>query len=792
MKKQIFDTGWEFSELSGFAAIFNPNAWQPVTLPHDAMIALPRAANNPSHNQGGFFPGTVANYRKKFFIPEAWREQSIQLEFEGVYMNAEVSINGQLIQSQPYGYSSFIVDLSPHLNYGQENSIGVVANNTAQPNSRWYTGTGIYRHVWLRTGSHAHIQPWGVFVTTPVVDTEASVVQVSTELSGLSSLDGARLRSSVLDAQGKLVAQVETSANLSTIQQTMLVKNGQLWSPDAPYLYTLVSEVYLDGAVVDSETTTFGIRSIQVDAEQGLRINGVPLKMKGGCIHHDHGPLGAASYDRAEERKIELLKSAGYNAIRCAHNPPAPALLDACDRLGFLVIDETFDAWTSSKVPNDYHLYFNEWWQRDTQAMVKRDRNHPSVILWSIGNEIFGALGDAKTAEWAQRQADYVRSLDSTRLVTSGVMQNFLEDIANHDIEGSFTLKPAPADPEKDSWGRLTRAFVRPLDVVGYNYMAGRYKTDQTRFPGRVIAGTETWGHLMFKSWQETANLPHVIGDFVWTAFDYIGEAGFGAVRFDGQIRMGAPFPYHLYGCGDFNICGFKRPQSYYRDLLWGLRSDPFIAVLDPQHHGKPMSFTPWAWEPVLDTWTFPGQEGQLTQVDVYAIDDEVELLVNGASVGRQPAGAACQNKASFDVTYQPGVIEAVGYTGGKETGRHRLVTASTPAGLSLSADRSSLQAGGGDLAYLTVEVQDERGVLVQPGEPLITLEVSGAGEILAIGSGDPLSEEPYTGNQHKAFQGRLLVILRSTPEAGRIAVTARMEGLPAAKLELETNPMGD
>ncbi|MCU0501083.1 MAG: DUF4982 domain-containing protein, partial [Anaerolineae bacterium] len=650
----------------------------------------------------------------------------------------------------------------------------------------WYTGTGIYRHVWLRTGDARHIPPWGVFVTTPVVDSEASVIQVATELAGLTGLEGATLRSTVLDAQGVAVSQVETPAKLLALQQTLLMKGAKLWSVDEPNLYALLSEIVVDGRVVDTEQTTFGIRSISVDAEHGFRLNGVPLKLKGGCIHHDNGPLGAASYDRAEERKIELLKSAGYNAIRCAHNPPAPGLLDACDRLGLLVIDETFDAWFSGKVTNDYHLYFQEWWQRDTEALVKRDRNHPSVIMWSIGNEIFEALGDPSAAEWARRQAATVRALDNTRFVTSGVMFNFLEDIERGDQGGLFKLKPVPEDPQHDAWARQTADFIGPLDVAGYNYMVQRYAVDQTRFPGRVIAGTETWGHRMYPFWKETERLPHVIGDFVWTAVDYIGEAGGGAVSFDGKPRFGAPYPYHLSGIGDFNICGFKRVQSYYRDLLWGMRTAPFIAVLDPQHHGKPMGFTPWAWEPVLDTWTFPGQEGQTTQVDVYAIDDEVALLVNGVSMGRKPAGAEVQNKASFDVVYQPGVIEAIGYTGGVETGRARLVTASRPAALCATADRAVIQAGGADLAYVTIEVQDEHGVPVKHGEPLISVEVSGAGELVAIGSGNPLSEEPYQGSQHKAYHGRLLAIVRSGAQAGVVKLTARTEGLATATVDLK------
>jgi beta-galactosidase len=704
-------------------------------------------------------------------------------------MNAEVSVNDRPVRTQPYGYSSFVVDMTPYLQFGQENIVGVVANNTSQPNSRWYSGTGIYRHVWLRRGGAVHIQPWGVFVTTPVVGVDVSVVQVATELGGVDSLEGAVLRSTILDANGTAVAQVETPTRLNAVQQTLLVRSAMLWSVEEPNLYTLRSEVLVgsggESRVIDSEETSFGIRSIEVDAQKGFRLNGVPIKMKGGCIHHDNGPLGAASYDRAEERKVELLKSAGYNALRTAHNPPAPALLDACDRLGMLVIDETFDAWFSAKVPNDYHLYFNDWWQRDTEAMVKRDRNHPSVIMWSIGNEIFEALGNPLGTEWAQRQADCVRALDSTRPVTSGLMNNFIEDIASGNAGASFRLTPVPDDPEKDNWARRTADFIKPLDVVGYNYMAQRYAVDKIRFPDRVIAGTETWGHMMFTFWQETERNDNVIGDFVWTAFDYIGEAGGGAVSFDGNPRMHAPFPYHLSGIGDFNICGFKRPQSYYRDLLWGVRTAPFIAVHEPQHFGKPLGFTPWAWEPVLDTWTFPGEEGKPVQVDVYSGDEEVEVLVNGQSAGRKPAGAASQNKVRFDVTYQPGVIEAFGYTGGKETGRTRLATTTGPAALHLTADRPLIRAGCGDLAYVTVEVHDSNGQIVKQGEPLVSVEVSGAGALVAIGSGNPLSEEMYVGGQHKTYHGRLLAIICSAAQAGPITVTAQAEGLAQASLEL-------
>ncbi|MBE2236314.1 MAG: glycoside hydrolase family 2 protein [Caldilineaceae bacterium] len=786
MKKQNFDQGWEFSEAWGLMAMFSREPWQPVNLPHDAMIGKPRAADNTGGAHVGYFPGGVANYRKKFLAPVEWEGESVQLEFEGVYMHAEISINNQLVQRQPYGYSSFVVDLTPYLLYGQENTINVVANNTAQPNSRWYTGAGIYRHVWLRVGGAVHIQPWGVFVTTPVVGADLSVVQASTELAGLDSLEGAVVRSTLLDADGVEVARAEYATRISPVQQTLLVNAAKLWSVEEPTLYTLRSEVLVGGSVVDTESTTFGIRSLAMDAENGFRLNGAPMKLKGGCIHHDHGPLGAASFDRAEERKVELLKAAGYNAIRCAHNPPAPALLDACDRLGMLVIDETFDAWTAAKTPNDYHLHFQEWWQRDTEAMVKRDRNHPSVIIWSIGNEIIEALGSPAGATLAQQQADFVRALDNSRPVTSALIFDVFALMAADNINNAFEPTPVAADPQKDRWALATAPFCKALDVVGYNYLVQRYAVDGEKFPNRVIIGTETWGHRSYDFWTETARLPHVLGDFLWIAIDYIGEAGFGAFTLDDKVTMGAPYPYHLYGCGDFDLCGVKRPQSYYREQLWGVRTDPFIAVLPPELFGKKLAFTPWAWEPVLDAWTFPGQEGESVQVDVYAIDDEVALLINGEAVGRKPAGAAVKNKATFEVAYQPGTIEAIGYTGGQETGRFQLVTASAPARLHLAADRDVIPADTGSIAYVEIAVLDRNGTLVKHGAPEITVTVGGAGELLAIGTGNPLSEEPYVGNQRSAHHGRLLAVVRSNGEPGAITLTAHTEGLPDVQIELQ------
>jgi beta-galactosidase len=441
--------------------------------------------------------------------------------------------------------------------------------------------------------------------------------------------------------------------------------------------------------------------------------------------------------------------------------------------------------WRMAKSTNDYHLHFEEWWQRDTESMVKRDRNHPSVIMWSIGNEIVECAGSSDGDIWSRRQADLVRSLDPTRPVTQGMRILFEETFAQVAQSGGssedFFNGPDP-DPATEAWGDRTEAFVAPLDVVGYNYLPHRYEYDQERFPGRVICGTETFPHRAFAYWEATMRNPNVIGDFVWTALDYLGESGIGQVAIDQPLTsFAAPYPYHLANCGDFDICGFKRPQSVFRDILWGVRAAPAIAVLDPQHFGKTVRFSPWGWEPVIESWTFPGQEGKTTRVEVYSADDEVELLLNSESLGRKPAGAAQQNKVTFEVVYAPGTLEAVAYRGGRETSRAALVTSGEPAALRLTSDRATIGAAAGDLSYVTVEVVDAQGALVRHATHQVTLEVSGAGELIAIGSANPVSEELYVGTQRAAFEGHLMAVVRSTGEAGEIRVRATAEGLAPA-----------
>jgi len=805
MEKQSFDAGWEYTDIA--RTFLNPFIqWQPVHLPHDHSISRPRRQDNPTGASGGYAWSGVVTYRKKFQAPRAWETKSVRVEFEGVYMNADVSINGNVVLLHPYGYTSFVVDIQPYLKYGEENELIVVANNSPQPNSRWYSGTGIYRHVWLRVGDRVHIQPWGVFVTTPIVDESSSMVSVVTEVANEQSLPaGVVVRTTILDSAGEVVASQETPLDIgpnSVVEasQTLTVQNARLWSVDDPNLYTVKSELLDAGSEIDGEETTFGFRTIAVDAQNGFRLNDLPLKLKGGCVHHDNGLLGAASYDRAEERKIELMKAAGYNAIRCAHNPPAPAMLDACDRLGMLVMDETFDCWRMGKNPNDYHLVFEDWWQRDTESMVKRDRNHPSIIMWSIGNEVGERTGASDGYELCRKQAEFIRKLDDTRLISSAVpflfdeFENPSENDAEQPAVESMDLNVVfdkllvpDEDPQKDRWGLVTREFFDPLDVAGYNYLYKRYDVDGTRFPGRVMCGTETWPHQAYEFWNATLRLPYVIGDFVWTSLDYLGESGIGKVSVDEASPFFAsdPWPFHLANCGDIDICGFKRPQSYYRDILWDERTEPFIAVLPPQYFGKKLTFNQWGWEPVIDSWNFPGWEGKPVQIDVYSADEEVELFVNGVSVGRKPAGATSQNKAVFEVTYQPGELEAVGYTDGAETERTSLVTTSAPVALRLTPDRQSLTAVYGDLAYVTVEIVDENGAIVKNADHDVSFEVSGAGDLLAVGTANPLTEELYVGAHRSAYEGRLMAVVRTSGEAGDIQLTASAKDLGSVAVTL-------
>lgn len=747
MQKLDFDLGWSFS-LDGAPATT-------VNLPHDFSIALPKVAGSRMLDKGGFYQGGNGAYKKA--LPDGLNGRTV-LEVEGAYLNAEVYVNGNRAAFHPYGYTSFHVDLTPWLR-PSGNELEIRVSNDGLPNSRWYSGSGLYRHVWLLTASGAHIAPWGVFATTPEASAARSVIQVETDVAGAGLL-----RHTLLDADGRAVASSESEADGKNTQE-LTVSPARLWDVDDPYLYTLRSELLVGGKPVDAVETAIGIRSIALDRDRGFLLNGKALKLKGGCVHHDCGILGSAAWDAAEFRKVAAHKATGYNAIRCAHNPPSPAFLDACDRLGIIVMDEAFDCWRMGKTPYDYHLYFEDWWKRDIQSMVLRDRNHPSIAFWSTGNEITERFGKSGGYELARLLAEAVRELDSTRFVSNALC--------------------LPWDQEVKDWAKESEAFIAPLDLAGYNYLWQRYDEDLAKYPGRFIYSTETIAGEAYENWQQVMKHPRVIGDCVWTSMDYIGEAGIGHAYLpdeDGRTH-GLGFPWTLANCGDLDILGRPRPQSYYRQILWGHRKAPWIAVHRPNAKGLKPLYNYWGWSDVQHSWSWPGAEGWKAFVDVYTDAEEVELFLSGVSLGRQPVA---RNIASFETAYTPGCLRAVAYVAGKAVAEDAVCTCGEPAAIVLSADTTEIAASWGGLAYVTAAIVDGKGNPVPYARNELMFSASGAGAVQAVGTNDPTTTECYAGNRFTAFEGTAVCAIRSSGQAGEIELTVCAEGLRAARLVLQ------
>jgi beta-galactosidase len=536
-----------------------------------------------------------------------------------------------------------------------------------------------------------------------------------------------------------------------------------LWALDTPELYTCVAEVYRGKEVADRLENHFGIRSIAFDAEHGFRLNGEVVKLKGGCVHHDNGPLGAKAYDRAEERKVELLKAAGFNAIRCSHNPPSQAFLDACDRLGMLVIDEAFDMWDAAKNPFDYHLYFKDEWRKDVESMVLRDRNHPSIILWSIGNEIPNRDKPPAVAV-AQMLGDFIRKLEPTHPITSAV--NHLRD--NND------------------------EYFQTLDVAGYNYAFGGdekkksfYELDHARVPGRIMCGTESYPLEAFGSWMAVLDHPYVIGDFVWTAWDYIGEASIG---WRGYFQFHDFYPWTLAYCGDMDICGWKRSQSYYRDALW--KAGQVSLFVEPPHpsfdlNPKRKSWSKWHFQDLVEDWNWPGQEGRPLEVTVFSSCDEVELTLNGKSLGKKPTNRSTEFTAAWQSLYQPGVVAAISYVGGKQAGVAELRTAAAASQFRLQADRTTLRADGQDLSYVTVETIDAKGIRNPKAEDLVQFEIEGPATIAGVANANPISTESYQQPRRRAWRGRCLAIVKAGRESGEVVLRTKARGLIPGEVRL-------
>lgn len=774
-RNKLFDADWRFikdSAIDASVATFDDSKWRTVDLPHDWSIEdLPNQSDSvvgPFTTQSigttatGYTVGGIGWYRKHFALSNV-ANKKVTIYFDGVYMNSDVWINGHHLGNHPYGYTPFYYDLTPYLKQSGENILAVRVRNEGR-NSRWYSGSGIYRHVWLTTTNPVHVEQWGVYITTPKVSDISATINIQTSIiNDGQNVQSLKLRTSILDSKNNIVAKTETTIGQST-NQSITLSNPHLWSPESPYLYHAVTDILQGEKIIDHVVTNFGVRSINITADKGFLLNGKTIELKGGCVHHDNGPLGSATPDRAEERRVELLKQFGYNAVRTSHNPPSMQFLDACDRLGLIVIDEAFDQWQRHKNPDDYGLYFDTCWQRDIDAMVLRDRNHPSVIFWSIGNEI-NERADSSGIRITKQLRDEVKRLDNTRPVTEALC--FFWDHAKY------------------KWDTTAAAYAL-LDVGGYNYQMKEYERDHEKYPQRIMMGTESFPLQAFENWQMVEQHPYVIGDFVWTAMDYLGETGIGHTEPDKLSKFSMEFPWFNAWCGDIDLIGGKKPQSYYRDVLWNKsKLEMLVHAPVPEGHKEAVSY--WGWQDESAAYTFPGAEGKPLQVRVYTKYDSVRLVLNGKTIAVKNVSAQTKFTATFNINYEPGELKAIGIKNGKAVDSVLLKTAGKPAGIRLVADRKNIHANQNDLAYVTAEIIDANGNVVPNAELLLHFSVSGNGKIIATGNANPSGVESMQQPQHKTFNGKCLAIVQPKGNAGKINLKAEVTGLKEAQIIINT-----
>ena len=765
LRGHSFNAGWKFNrgDVSGAqATTFSDSSWRSVDLPHDWSIELAFNSSSPAGSNGGYLDGGVGWYRKSFTVDQASSGHRVLIEFDGVYMNSQVWINGTSLGTRPYGYTSFEYDLTPYVTFGGNNVVAVRVNNN-QPNSRFYSGSGIYRNVWLTTVNPVHVPYNGAFVSTPSISTGSATVLVSTQVQNQSASAAAvTVTTTILTPSGAVATSGDSASTsvaagaTSTVSQSLTVSSPQLWSLATPNRYQAKVEVKVGGATVDTYLAPFGIRTVTFDPSSGLSLNGQNMKIRGVNMHHDLGALGSAVNYRAIERQVQILQSMGVNAIRTSHNPPAPELLDVTDRLGVLILDEAFDTWTQTKTANDYGLYFTAWAQRDIQAMVTRDRNHPSVILWSIGNEVGGS-----TTATATNLKNWVLAMDTTRALTW----------ASNKMGG-------PHVSEGDD-----RNVAALLDVAGYNYApyAGDYDADHSAHPTWKLMGTETsaavrsrgiyhtpastitkatsqssadrqcssydnetagFGATAQDSYNYDNSRAFVVGSFIWAGFDYIGE----------------PTPYSSYPSkssyyGAIDTAGFPKDVYYFYKSRW--TTGPVVHILPH-----------WNWS-----------AGTNVTVYVYNNCDSVELFLNNSSQGTKTMSGSTLH-AQWSVPWASGTLRAACTRGGSVVASDQVKTAGAAARVVLSADRSSISANGRDLAFITADIQDGSGVFVPTAAGSVTFSVSGPGQLVGVDNGDPTDTASYKGTSRKAFSGKVLAIVRSTGAAGSILVSASSSSL--------------
>jgi beta-galactosidase len=781
------DPGWRFhlGDLQGAEApAFDDNQWRQLNLPHDWSIEGPYDASAPTGGSGGYLPTGIGWYRKHFTLPPLAAGRRAWVEFDGVYENSTVWLNGQLLGTRPFGYISFHYDLTPHL-AGGDNILAVRVDNSNQPNSRWYSGSGIYRHVRLVVTDPVHVGHWGQYVTTPTVSEDAATIVVRTTLvnDGSARTKDGQWKCWVIDPNGSQVVgmtstydPIEPGQSKQAESPPLEVHAPRLWSVETPAMYTLRTVVLNDGQVVDETITPFGIRRIEYDVDRGFLLNGKPVKMNGVCLHHEAGCVGAAVPIGVWQRRLTTLKAMGGNAIRTSHNPPAPEFLDLCDRLGFLVMDEAFDEWKIGKTRFGYSRYFDEWAEKDLTTMLRRDRNHPSVVMWSVGNEIREQPRPGGE-EPLRKLVAICHTEDPTRPVTLGC-----DNIA---ADGGSTTLP----------------FLESLDIVGYNYVDRwherrelYYSLDRQAHPDWRFVGTESVAVRGFRNsyslgndpatvrpnyttgmiraeqlWKFVATRDYVIGDFMWTGIDYLGETR---------------WPNRLAGSGVLDLCGFPKDSYYFYRSQW--TREPMVYI-----------FPHWNW---------PGREGQIIPVLADSNCDAVELFLNGKSLGekrlefprpgnsgswmrydRPPVNATTADlHLAWDVPYAPGVLKAIGRRSGREVCTQEVRTAGEPAAIRLSVDLNSVAANGADVVHVKVEILDADGVLVPTADNLVRFTVGGQGRLIGVDNGDPRDHDSYQTPQRRAYNGLCLAIVQALREEGTIQVTAQADGLQPASIEVQ------
>ncbi len=743
---------------------YDDSDWQEVQLPHDWSIKLPVSKENAGEGwmEGsmGYLPGGIGWYRKEFQLPKSYEGKKVVIQFDGVYHQSDVYINGEHLGFHPYGYTTFEYDLTPYLNYGEENTIAVRVDHSDAPSSRWYSGSGIYRHVWLKVTNPVHVATWGTYITTPEISEKEAKVNIATTIDNSTQNPVEVLvQNQVIDKQGKTVAVEKSKLQVGaskqeTLQQSLKLKEPQLWSIEAPNLYVMETTVKVNGKTVDQYKTKFGVREIRFDAYKGFFLNGENIKMKGMNLHPDAGSLGTAVPDKSYLRRLQILKEYGVNAIRCSHNPPTSEFLDMCDSLGFVVIDEAFDKWKSLY----YAKYFDKWWQRDMDAMVLRDRNHPSIVLWSIGNETGEQLD--KTEEGAERAImlrDYVHALEPTRLVTAALQ------------------------PDKSRMYNKT-GFAQALDVVGYNYQEQWLEDEKKQFPGRIMyiseaypyfrgKGKEYYAYYPVNPWYDVANNDYVFGQFIWAGVDYLGES--------------TGWPSTGWVTSPFDVCMFEKPSAAFHRSVWNDEPMVRIAVADQSldiDPGKPH----WSWPFLADHWSFPQYEGHVIQVQTTTNCDSVELFLNDKSLGIRRTADYPNNTISWYVEYKAGKIEAKGYKGGRETADYELKTAGAPAQIVLSADCTEIAADGQDLSHITIKLADDQGVVVPNADQEIMVEVVGSGRLKGLDNGD-LRRNSFSGNSVPTYFGKALLTVQSDRSGGDIKVIVKSKGIPDKTFQIST-----